>query len=367
MERRAAAAGHRRRRPPAGSALVRRFPRGPVLGISPFNFPLNLVAHKLAPAIAVGAPIVLKPAPATPLSALLLGELLAETDLPAGGSSVLPVPNDRAPALVADPRLPVVSFTGSARSGARIQDAVPHKHVTLELGGNAAAVVLADWSSDADLDWAAARIATFAQLPGRASPASRCSGCSSTRRVDRLRAAAGRRGRGAGHRRPGRRGDRRRAADRRGVRARGSRSGSTRRCAAGARVLTGGAPGRRDVRADRARRRAGRRAAWCARRCSARCWWWRAVDGVDDGLRRGQRLPVRAAGRRVHPRPADRVPGAPRARGRRRHHRRRAVLPRRPDALRRGEGVRRRPRGRARRDGGPTPTSASWSHRRLDL
>ena len=63
-------------------AVVRRFPRGPVLGIAPFNFPLNLVAHKVAPAIAVGAPIVLKPAPATPLTALLLGELIAETDLP---------------------------------------------------------------------------------------------------------------------------------------------------------------------------------------------------------------------------------------------------------------------------------------------
>src|SRR5438046_1682209 len=71
-------------------AVVRRFARGPVLGISPFNFPLNLVAHKVAPALAVGAPIVVKPAPATPLSALLLGELLAETDLPAGAFSVLP-------------------------------------------------------------------------------------------------------------------------------------------------------------------------------------------------------------------------------------------------------------------------------------
>jgi glyceraldehyde-3-phosphate dehydrogenase (NADP+) len=141
--------------------MISRVPRGPVLGISPFNFPLNLVAHKIAPALAVGAPIVLKPAPATPLAALLLGELLAETDLPAGTFSVLPLPNDRAPALVADPRLPVVSFTGSGPVGAAIRAAVPHKHVTLELGGNAAAVVCADWSSEADLDWAATRIATF--------------------------------------------------------------------------------------------------------------------------------------------------------------------------------------------------------------
>ena len=148
------------------TAIVRRFPHGPVLGIAPFNFPLNLVAHKVAPALAVGAPIVIKPAPATPLSSLLLGELLAETDLPAGSWSVLPVGNDVAPLLVADDRLPVVSFTGSDVVGNAIQRAVPQKHVTLELGGNAAAVICADWSSDADLDWAASRIATFANYQG---------------------------------------------------------------------------------------------------------------------------------------------------------------------------------------------------------
>ncbi|MFJ6217403.1 aldehyde dehydrogenase family protein [Streptomyces sp. NPDC092296] len=143
-------------------ALTRRFPRGVVLGIAPFNFPLNLVAHKVAPAIAVGTPIILKPAPATPLSALALGEILAETELPAGSWSVLPVPNDRMPALVRDERLPVVSFTGSGPVGWGILDSAPRKHVTLELGGNAAAVVLADWSSEQDLEWAAGRIATFA-------------------------------------------------------------------------------------------------------------------------------------------------------------------------------------------------------------
>nr|WP_202451115.1 aldehyde dehydrogenase family protein [Streptomyces sp. SID4948] len=144
-------------------ALTRRFGRGPVLGIAPFNFPLNLVAHKLAPALAVGSPIIVKPAPATPLSALLLGEILAETSgLPAGAWSVLPVPNDRMAALVQDPRLPVISFTGSDTVGHAIRDSVPRKHVTLELGGNAAAVVLADWSSEQDLEWAAGRIATFA-------------------------------------------------------------------------------------------------------------------------------------------------------------------------------------------------------------
>jgi acyl-CoA reductase-like NAD-dependent aldehyde dehydrogenase len=143
-------------------AIIRRFPHGPVLGISPFNFPMNLVAHKVAPAIAVGAPIIVKPAPSTPLSALLLGEILAEVDLPQGSWSILPIANADAPALVADPRLPVVSFTGSDKVGYEIQKAVPNKHITLELGGNAAAIVNDDWDSEADLTWAATRIATFA-------------------------------------------------------------------------------------------------------------------------------------------------------------------------------------------------------------
>ncbi|SFP78218.1 aldehyde dehydrogenase (NAD+) [Geodermatophilus dictyosporus] len=164
-------------------ALVRRVPRGPVLGIAPFNFPLNLVAHKVAPAIAVGAPIVLKPAPATPLTALLLGELLAETDLPAGAWSVLPVPNEVAAALVQDPRLPVVSFTGSVPVGWSIRESAPRKHVTLELGGNAAAVVAPD-QDDAALDWAASRIATFAMYQAGQS-------CISVQRVFAHRAVAG--------------------------------------------------------------------------------------------------------------------------------------------------------------------------------
>ncbi|MEU4079361.1 aldehyde dehydrogenase [Streptomyces venezuelae] len=147
-------------------ALTRRIPKGVVLGIAPFNFPLNLSAHKVAPAIAVGAPIILKPAPSTPISSLILGEILAETDLPAGSWSILTVPNDRMPALVQDERLPVISFTGSDKVGYAIQQSVPHKHCTLELGGNAAAVVLPDWSSEEDLDWAASRIATFSNYQG---------------------------------------------------------------------------------------------------------------------------------------------------------------------------------------------------------
>ena len=147
-------------------ALVRRAPRGPVLGITPFNFPLNLVAHKVAPALAVGAPVVLKPAPKTPLSALLLAELVAECDLPAGAFAVVTVPNEEAARLVADPRLPVVSFTGSGPVGWSIRDAVPRKHVALELGGNAAVLVCPDWAGEDDLALAARRVALCANYQG---------------------------------------------------------------------------------------------------------------------------------------------------------------------------------------------------------
>jgi acyl-CoA reductase-like NAD-dependent aldehyde dehydrogenase len=136
-------------------ALVRRFPFGPVLGITPFNFPVNLVAHKVAPALGVGAPILVKPAPATPLGALLLGELIAETDLPGAMMSVLPLDNERSQRLVTDPRIRMVSFTGSTNVGWTLKGLDPRKRFTLELGGNAGAIV----HSDADLDHAAARIA----------------------------------------------------------------------------------------------------------------------------------------------------------------------------------------------------------------
>ncbi|HEX6345411.1 aldehyde dehydrogenase family protein [Umezawaea sp.] len=144
-------------------ALVRRVPRGPVLAVAPFNFPLNLVAHKVAPALAVGAPVIVKPASATPLSALLLGELLAETDLPDGVFSVLPVAGGDMESLVKDPRLPVISFTGSTGVGWSLMDSAPRKHVVMELGSNSAAIVCADWD---DLDHAAARIALFGNYQG---------------------------------------------------------------------------------------------------------------------------------------------------------------------------------------------------------
>jgi acyl-CoA reductase-like NAD-dependent aldehyde dehydrogenase len=135
--------------------IVRRFPLGPVLGITPFNFPLNLVAHKVAPALAVGAPIVVKPASATPIGALRLAEFFAETDLPTGMYQVLPVRSKVADAMARDDRFRKISFTGSAAIGWYLKGLDPKKRVTLELGGNAGVIV----HGDADLDLAAQRIA----------------------------------------------------------------------------------------------------------------------------------------------------------------------------------------------------------------
>lgn len=135
--------------------IIRNFPLGPVLAIAPFNFPINLVAHKMAPAIAVGAPIVIKPATKTPLGALFLGELFCETDLPVGMLSVLPVRGSEAGEMAKDERFAKISFTGSSEVGWGIKRDAPKKAVTLELGGNAGVIV----HSDADLAHAAKRIA----------------------------------------------------------------------------------------------------------------------------------------------------------------------------------------------------------------
>src|SRR5918999_1923211 len=135
--------------------IVRRFPLGPVLGIAPFNFPVNLVAHKVAPALAVGAPIVGKPATKTPLGALFLGELFTETDLPQTMLSVLPVSGSEAGEMAKDDRFAKISFTGSSEVGWNLRASAPKKAVTLELGGNAGVIV----HSDADLETAAQRIA----------------------------------------------------------------------------------------------------------------------------------------------------------------------------------------------------------------
>ncbi len=135
--------------------LLRRFTIGPVLGITPFNFPLNLVAHKVAPALAVGAPIVIKPASATPIGALRLAELFMETDLPKGMLQVLPVSSSVADTMARDDRFRKISFTGSNEIGWYLKGLDPKKRVTLELGGNAGVIV----HSDADLDLAAQRVA----------------------------------------------------------------------------------------------------------------------------------------------------------------------------------------------------------------
>jgi acyl-CoA reductase-like NAD-dependent aldehyde dehydrogenase len=121
--------------------MWRRVPIGPCSFISPFNFPLNLAAHKVAPAIAVGCPFVLKPASLTPLGALIIGEVLAETDLPEGSFSILPCRRDGAARFTTDPRLKLLSFTGSPAVGWELKAKAGKKKVVLELGGNAAVIV----------------------------------------------------------------------------------------------------------------------------------------------------------------------------------------------------------------------------------
>nr|WP_276783454.1 aldehyde dehydrogenase family protein [Thalassolituus oleivorans] len=134
--------------------MTQRVPIGPCAFISPFNFPLNLAAHKVAPAIATGCPFVLKPASMTPVGALLIGEILAETNLPKGAFSILPCRRDSADLLTEDDRLKLLSFTGSPDVGWKLKARAGKKPVILELGGNAACVVDKDW----DLDDAVARV-----------------------------------------------------------------------------------------------------------------------------------------------------------------------------------------------------------------
>lgn len=135
--------------------ITRRFPLSPISGIVPFNFPLLLAAHKLAPAIACGATMVLKTPPQDPLSVLVLGEIAKEAGYPPGGINVIQVPVEEATALLDDPRVRMITFTGSARAGWYIRQRAHTKKVTLELGGNAGVIV----EVDADVEQAAARCA----------------------------------------------------------------------------------------------------------------------------------------------------------------------------------------------------------------
>lgn len=127
--------------------IWKRVPIGPCSFISPFNFPLNLAAHKVAPAIAVGCPFVMKPASRTPLGAIIMGEVLAETDLPPGAFSILPAHRDGADLFTEDDRLKLLSFTGSPGVGWDLKAKAGKKKVILELGGNAAVII----DHDADL------------------------------------------------------------------------------------------------------------------------------------------------------------------------------------------------------------------------
>jgi acyl-CoA reductase-like NAD-dependent aldehyde dehydrogenase len=136
------------------AGMTKRVPIGPCSFISPFNFPLNLAAHKIAPAIAAGCPLVLKPASRTPIGAILIGEILAETNLPPGAFSILPCSRDGADLFTTDDRLKLLSFTGSPAVGWDLKARAGKKKVILELGGNAACIV----DEDADLADAVSRL-----------------------------------------------------------------------------------------------------------------------------------------------------------------------------------------------------------------
>lgn len=136
------------------AGMWKRVPIGPCSFISPFNFPLNLAAHKVAPALAVGCPFVLKPASLTPIGALIIGEVLAETDLPPGAFSILPCPRAGARLFAEDERLKLLSFTGSPEVGWELKRRAGKKKVVLELGGNAAVII----DADADLADAVKRV-----------------------------------------------------------------------------------------------------------------------------------------------------------------------------------------------------------------
>ncbi len=134
--------------------ITRRFPLGPVAAISPFNFPLNLAAHKIAPAIAAGCPVVLKPPSKDPLTMLTVGEIIEQAGVPAGSVSIVPMTRELGDRMVADERFKLLTFTGSPAVGWAMKAKAGNKRVVLELGGNAGVVV----DRSADLDWAVKRI-----------------------------------------------------------------------------------------------------------------------------------------------------------------------------------------------------------------
>ena len=276
-------------------AFTQRVPIGVVGAISPFNFPLNLVAHKIAPALAAGCAVVLKPASQTPLSALLLAELEHEAGLPAGWLNVLVGPaSEIGDVLVEDERVTLITFTGSAGVGWKLRERAPRKRVNLELG-NATPVIV---EADADVDDAAARCAANAfSFAGQS--------CISVQRIyvqrdayDAFRAAFVPARRGARRRRPGGRRDRRRAAHHPvGARPRPGvdRGGAGERRHDPQRRPARGRPSPSDDRREAAVRREAR-----VRRGVRPGLHLAAVRHARRGDRRRERDPVRPPGRHLH-------------------------------------------------------------------
>ena len=320
-------------------AIVRRFPIGPVAAISPFNFPLNLSAHKLAPAVAAGNPVVLKPATKTPLSALFLASALEEAGLPRGALSVLPMSRQLGDRLVTDERFKLLTFTGSSSVGWAMKARAGKKKVILELGGNAGVIV----DESADLAWAVKRIvaggfayagqscisvqrvfvhdqvyeAFAAQLVSRVGalvvgnpldPATDVGPMIDTGEVDRVEAWV------------------------------------NEAVADGARVLVGGTRVSRSVYAPTVLEGAPQTAKVCAQEVFAPLVALYRVHRFQRRAGVREPVPLRPPGRGVHQRPAPHPRGLGGHRDRRRHRERCADLADRPHAVRRREGL--RPRAR---------------------
>ena len=285
-------------------AFTLRVPIGVVGAISPFNFPLNLVAHKIAPALAAGCAVVLKPASQTPLSALLLAELEHEAGLPPGWLNVLVGPaSEIGDVLVEDERVRAITFTGSSEVGWKLRERAPRKKVLLELG-NATPVIV---HGDADLDEAAAKLAAQRVLVRRPELHLGPADLRPARVYDDVRRALRAEGRGARRRRPGRRGDRRRPGDRRRRARADPRAGSRRPATRGAEILAGGGPEGGLIQPTVIANAAARHEGLPARRSSARSCVVNSYDIARRGDRARQRNALRAAGRDLHGRRASRA------------------------------------------------------------
>ncbi len=307
-------------------------PIGPCSFISPFNFPLNLAAHKIAPALAVGCPFVMKPASRTPLGAIIMGEVLAETDLPKGAFSILPAHREGADLFTTDERLKLLSFTGSPAVGWDLKAKAGKKKVVLELGGNAAVIV----DRDADLDDALERIIFGAFYQSGQS-------CIGVQRIlihadvyDEFRdmLVAKTKTLVAGDPKDrnvfiGPMIARRRRS--------GSTTGSRRRSPKGATLLCGGKREGAMLEATLLEN-VDRDTKLNVEEAFGPVAFLIRFGDFDEALDDRQRQQVRPPGRHLHPRPLPDVRRLGPARGRRRRDQRRAELPRRQHALWRGQG-----------------------------